>query len=146
LTRCPCTGSSETSRQITSDRPIFMKPILQELNRQLEPKLFFASLLHQFGLPRFIVFKVLGLTKLQIHVLTEREKMTRQLWFGVMKYYGWTCACCKTTNFYNQDPRKRKNEVDHIKPVSRWGYTVWENLQILCSQCNKIKECGFYNS
>lgn len=107
--------------------------IVQEL------KLFLASALRQFGFPRSWLRSLLGLTPLQIHVITEREKMTRELWFGVLKFYRWQCAKCKVINFYNEDPYKPKMEVDHIQPVSRWGKTEWRNLQVLCKPHNREK-------
>ena len=42
------------------------------------------------------------------------------------------CACCK------RDVRSGF-EVDHVVPISKGGSDGPENLQILCSRCNKLK-------
>ena len=34
---------------------------------------------------------------------------------------------------------KRNLEVDHIWPVSRGGTDEYENLQLLCGHCNRVK-------
>ncbi len=41
--------------------------------------------------------------------------------------------CGYTSNF------KGMFQIDHIKPISKGGLTTLDNLQLLCSKCNKIK-------
>ena len=43
------------------------------------------------------------------------------------------CALCGRTKDDDQ------LEVDHIKPASKGGKTIYENLQILCKKCNATK-------
>lgn len=119
-----------------------MQGFLKELNRQLEIKLFIATFMRQLGLPKYLVYSKLRLSKYEIHALTEREKMTRQLWFGIMNHYHWRCACCGLQNLYNKNPYIEKMEVDHRIPIAKWGLTVWSNLQVLCRRCNRIKGTG----
>jgi ATP-dependent helicase IRC3 len=46
----------------------------------------------------------------------------------------YVCNMCgKTSNI------KALFQIDHIKPMAKGGYTVIENLQLLCRKCNKIK-------
>lgn len=119
-----------------------MRPFLDELYKQLELKLFVAEILRQFKMPKWMIFKVLGFTKYQIHVFNERAKVTKDLWFKVMKYHNWKCACCGLQNFFNENMFIDKMELDHIQPVSRWGYSTWNNLQVLCRKCNRSKSTG----
>ena len=44
--------------------------------------------------------------------------------------YGYRCVCCGTT---------RRLGLDHIRPVSKGGQTVIENLQLMCRDCNLRK-------
>lgn len=48
------------------------------------------------------------------------------------KEYGRTCNGCGMDNWENL-------EVDHIVPRSRGGQHVYENYQLLCGNCNRIK-------
>lgn len=111
----------------------------EAIARQISIKMILAEILRQLGCSRSFTARILGLSKHQIHIIREREKMTRNLWYSVLKYYKWTCACCHKKNFYNQDTTTPKMEVDHIKPLWSWGYTEWDNLQVLCKPCNQRK-------
>jgi diadenosine tetraphosphate (Ap4A) HIT family hydrolase len=51
----------------------------------------------------------------------------------VLKESGGRCALCGATK------KERPLQVDHIKPRSKGGKTVYENLQVLCSKCNPAK-------
>ena len=46
----------------------------------------------------------------------------------------YRCAICGMTS-----PHKKDFQIDHIKPISKGGLTVRENLQLLCRKCNWIK-------
>jgi 5-methylcytosine-specific restriction enzyme A len=35
--------------------------------------------------------------------------------------------------------KKSKLQIDHIKPIALGGYNTYENLQLLCIKCHKIK-------
>ena len=65
--------------------------------------------------------------------LLDTEPIPDSLRYRVLKDAKGRCALCGAT----------KNEsvldVDHIVPRSRGGKTVYENLQVLCSKCNRSK-------
>jgi len=44
---------------------------------------------------------------------------------------GFCCTQCKS---HNNDL-----EIDHVVPISRGGKNNFENLQLLCSKCNRTK-------
>jgi len=57
---------------------------------------------------------------------------------GVIRYRvlmesGGRCALCGATK------KERPLDVDHIIPRSKGGKNVYENLQVLCSKCNRSK-------
>lgn len=94
-----------------------------------ELKLFGAEALRQLGFPKMIVRRVLGLTALEMHVLTEREAMTTILWKKVIRYYQKCLRCGALDDL----------QVDHVRAVARFGKTEWRNLQVLCGKCNRWK-------
>lgn len=61
----------------------------------------------------------------------ERSQMTDKLRYSILKRDGFRCKICGRTA---EDGVKL--HVDHIKPVSKGGETVPENLQTLCDACN----------
>ncbi len=122
--------------------------ILVYLFRELmgEPKLMLATSLEQSTYKTWLykyalgwIKRLRGWTKRQIHIFTERLKMTRELWLIVARMYNWTCLNCGIQNLYNKEIGKPKMEVDHIKPLYLFGLTILVNLQLLCSICNKRK-------
>lgn len=48
-----------------------------------------------------------------------------------------TCSLCSEKFIVRADLRLL--EADHIKPFSKGGLTVWENLQLLWRPCNRSK-------
>lgn len=48
-----------------------------------------------------------------------------------------TCPLCCT--IYKELNDIQKFEADHIEPYSKGGKTIWENLQVICRNCNRIK-------
>ena len=54
----------------------------------------------------------------------EHAKVTRAMRYDVLRRDGFRCVKC--------------GRGDHIKPVSRGGKSVMDNLQTLCEDCN----CG----
>lgn len=80
----------------------------------------------------------------------ELEKMTLQQWiehdpvsgmklrdsvFAQAEDNGtYRCAICGMTS-----PHRKDFQIDHIKPMSKGGLTVPENLQLLCRRCNWVK-------
>jgi diadenosine tetraphosphate (Ap4A) HIT family hydrolase len=53
--------------------------------------------------------------------------------YRVLKESGGRCALCGATK------NERPLDIDHIKPRSKKGKTSIENLQVLCSACNRAK-------
>ena len=53
--------------------------------------------------------------------------------YKVLKDSNFRCELCGATKY------DRPLDVDHIIPRSRKGKTVEENLQVLCSKCNRSK-------
>lgn len=44
---------------------------------------------------------------------------------------GWTCTRCSR--------QRRDLQADHIIPIAQGGRNSWQNLQVLCSECNQKK-------
>jgi 5-methylcytosine-specific restriction endonuclease McrA len=61
---------------------------------------------------------------------TDPRRSGRFLFDALVEAFGEQCAeCGSTTNL----------QVDHIKPHSLGGRTVFNNLQLLCGTCNSKK-------
>lgn len=65
----------------------------------------------------------------------------RITWTEISKRDGWRCRLCgvRTPKRLRGSNDRRAPELDHIVPVSRGGSHVWDNLQLLCRQCNGKK-------
>lgn len=61
----------------------------------------------------------------------ERQLLTPGLRYDIMKRDGFRCVICGRTA---EDGVKL--HVDHIKPISKGGLTVPDNLRTLCQDCN----------
>ena len=61
----------------------------------------------------------------------ERGKVSNKLRFAIYARDGYRCRKCgrKTNDL----------EIDHIIPIAKGGKTSYDNLQTLCSYCNKKK-------
>lgn len=66
--------------------------------------------------------------------------------YDIFKRDGWKCCICDVST-----PRRLRGlnfpnspELDHIVPVSLGGNHTWDNLQLLCRQCNNIKSNGVH--
>ena len=66
----------------------------------------------------------------------QRYLMTNKLREFIKKRDNYTC--CNCGNSIHAEPNLLL-EIDHIKPVSKGGYTVESNLQTLCWKCNRAK-------
>ena len=67
---------------------------------------------------------------LSLRSFLDRDKRT------VYEKQGGVCPICKKTFEFSE------MQGDHIKPWSRGGKTVIENLQMLCVECNSVKSDG----
>jgi len=65
--------------------------------------------------------------------MLDSNPIPDSLYYRVLKESGGRCALCGATK------KERPLQVDHIKPRSKGGKTVYENLQVLCSKCNQTK-------
>lgn len=63
----------------------------------------------------------------------DSEYVPGSLRYRLLKESNGKCALCGCTK------DDRPLDVDHIVPRSKGGKTVYENLQILCSKCNRGK-------
>jgi diadenosine tetraphosphate (Ap4A) HIT family hydrolase len=63
----------------------------------------------------------------------DSEYVSDSLRYRVLKEANGICALCGCTK------DMRPLDVDHIVPRSKGGKTVYENLQVLCSKCNRSK-------
>src|SRR5438270_13093231 len=64
------------------------------------------------------------------HIKQERTKLSKKLWFTVLKRDGFACKLCGRGAPYV------RLQVDHILPLALGGRTVASNLQTLCEDCN----------
>jgi diadenosine tetraphosphate (Ap4A) HIT family hydrolase len=65
--------------------------------------------------------------------MLDTDPVSDSLRYRVLKESGGRCALCGATK------KERPLDVDHIKPKSKGGKNVYENLQVLCSKCNRSK-------
>jgi ATP adenylyltransferase len=65
--------------------------------------------------------------------LLDDNPIPDSLRFRILKEAKGRCALCGATK------DERPLDIDHIKPRSQGGKTEYENLQVLCSKCNRSK-------
>ena len=65
--------------------------------------------------------------------LLDNNPISDVLRLRVLHESGGRCALCGATK------KDMPLHVDHIKPRSKGGKTVYENLQVLCARCNQTK-------
>ena len=65
--------------------------------------------------------------------LLDTEPIPDSLRYRVLQEAVGRCALCGATH------KERPLDVDHIKPRSKGGKNLYENLQVLCSKCNRSK-------
>jgi ATP adenylyltransferase len=65
--------------------------------------------------------------------LLDENAVPDSLRYRVLKEAKGRCSLCGTTK------EERPLDVDHIIPRSKHGKTEYENLQVLCSKCNRSK-------
>jgi diadenosine tetraphosphate (Ap4A) HIT family hydrolase len=65
--------------------------------------------------------------------MLDTDPIPDVLRYRVLMESGGRCALCGATK------KERPLDVDHIVPRSKGGKNVYENLQILCSKCNRSK-------
>src|SRR5215212_9251492 len=100
----------------------------------LSPKLFLAPSLEQTA-PRqskSLIKELRGWTKRQLHIFTERLKMSKELRVAVYRRYGKRClypGCRAVTDIH----------IDHVQALAMGGYTLLDNLQPLCGKHNREK-------
>ncbi len=76
--------------------------------------------------------------KLSFETFTREQRalMTTKLRNHIKERDDYTCQICGNSTY--KEPNLLL-EIDHIKPVSKGGYTVEDNLQTLCWKCNRAK-------
>lgn len=72
----------------------------------------------------------------------ERNKLTAKMRFDILERDHYRCQICGRTA--KEDGVKL--HIDHIMPISLGGKTEWDNLQVLCQDCNlgKSNRLPFY--
>jgi 5-methylcytosine-specific restriction endonuclease McrA len=65
----------------------------------------------------------------------ERKKLTAGLRYLIMTRDNYRCLLCGASG----TEKGVRLEVDHIKPIAKWGKTEESNLRTLCKSCNKGK-------
>ena len=88
------------------------------------------KMLCEKALREFIVKKGLGIWDYR---LLDNDPIPDSLRYRVLKESDGRCSLCGVTK------KERPLDVDHIKPRSKGGKNVYENLQVLCSKCNRSK-------
>ena len=66
----------------------------------------------------------------------ERAALRRSYtnWFArLAEQYGERCSNC------GQSGADRPLVIDHILPIARGGLSEYDNLQLLCAECNRLK-------
>ncbi len=111
-----------------------LKLIGKGMLEQLSPKLFLATSLEQTA-PRqskSVIAQLRGWSKRQLHIFTERLKMTKELRVAVYRRYGKRCL-------YPGCPVTQNIQIDHVVSLYNFGLTVLDNLQPLCGKHNREK-------
>ena len=57
---------------------------------------------------------------------------------GCGQAFSWKCQHCGKRVKLNGS-REDRPEIDHIVPISAGGAHVWDNVQLLCRDCNSRK-------
>lgn len=78
----------------------------------------------------YIVSRGLGIWDYR---LLDNEPVPDSLRYRILSEAKGRCTLCGVTK------DERPLDIDHIIPRSRGGKTVYENLQVLCSKCNRSK-------
>lgn len=63
----------------------------------------------------------------------ERGKVSNRMRFSIYKRDGYRCRICGRSGKFAD------LEIDHIKPIAKGGKSTYNNLQTLCTRCNKMK-------
>lgn len=91
------------------------------------------------NLNRFVLF-LSEKIKFNKSAAGQRALMTSKLRQHIKERDGFTCQLCGAS--VEQEPNLLL-EIDHIKPISKGGMTVEDNLQTLCWRCNRSKGSKF---
>lgn len=89
-----------------------------------------VKMLCEQRLQKFIIDRGLGIFDYR---MLNVEQISDSLRYRVLKESGGRCALCGATK------EDRPLDVDHIKPRSKGGDNTYNNLQVLCSKCNRSK-------
>jgi 5-methylcytosine-specific restriction endonuclease McrA len=72
--------------------------------------------------------------RMQIEVTPERHRITVREWNQILYEYNNICPRCGC-KFDDENPAT----MDHVKPLSKGGEHVYDNIQPLCHSCNSAK-------
>ncbi len=81
------------------------------------------------------IFELVSTRGLSIwdHRFLDSKLVSDSIRYRVLKESKGKCALCGVTK------NERPLDIDHIIPLSKGGKTEYENLQVLCSKCNRSK-------
>lgn len=68
------------------------------------------------------------------HEPASGKKLKEEVFMASKENGKYKCVYCGLTS-----PMRKDFQIDHIKPMSKGGLTVKDNLQLLCRKCNWIK-------
>lgn len=83
----------------------------------------FSDFVHRTDVPVRTDVKIIDLTEAK-----DRRNIKKSL----AKEFGPKCNACGLENYENL-------EIDHIQPRSKGGQDIYENYQLLCGNCNRMK-------
>lgn len=71
----------------------------------------------------------------KIHSSNKRKPISKSKRYKILHRDNFTCQAC------GRNPKEDgvKLEIDHIIPVSKGGLNNFDNLQVLCRDCNRGK-------
>lgn len=68
-----------------------------------------------------------------------KKKRTKIRELNVLKFGCLTCEYCGKKDLTTNPHKKHTATVDHLVPLSAGGNNSWENLKLVCSECNNKK-------
>ena len=115
------------SHDVISNKGDFVSLNIKKLSFEQKAQI---NMICERKLQEFLLKKGLGTWDYR---MLDTDPIPDVLRYRVLMESGGRCALCGVTK------KERPLDVDHIIPRSKGGKNVYENLQILCSKCNRSK-------
>jgi len=72
--------------------------------------------------------------------MSKRHPIKSYVRKAVFKEYDYTCAFCGKSGLKMSSSRAdKRGAIDHIYPINKGGTNDYDNLQLLCTECNARK-------